>query len=111
MITIVQLTNYIFSAMLAWSPVNEHTSPGIDEDSVEQYYWSIAGDIATVALDPVETAVQDRRILHDPTGQVLNAMLVTSVAFNETRFWKFVDDGLCNDPEWRKTKSAQHTMI
>jgi hypothetical protein len=39
-------------------------------------------------------------------GTVKYGLLLMSIAFNESQFSRYVDDGLCNDWEWRKTPEA-----
>jgi hypothetical protein len=90
------LATYIVTAMLSWSPVKDHTTRGESEAEVLARYDAIALDDATVALDPDETTLFPA----DPS-KAETALLVASMGFWETRYWKHVDDGLCNDHTWR----------
>lgn len=61
----------------------------------------IARDVATVTLS------EDRAFENDESGQK-TGLLILSIAYWETgKSWaKWVDDGRCNDPEWRITHAA-----
>jgi hypothetical protein len=93
------LAAYIAAAMLSWSPAREHV-PDLPADT-EARYALIAGDIAAVAEDEREAPlpVGDR-------SRAQSALVLASVAFFESRFWTWVDDGSCNSRTWRAAHHA-----
>jgi hypothetical protein len=84
------LVVYVLRAILTWSPPVEHHEP---ESEVLKRYVAIATDIAEVAADGVEAPLVLRPGVSGPAP---TAILLTSLAFHEGRFFKFVDEGACN---------------
>jgi hypothetical protein len=84
------LVRYLVAAMTFWSPLREHAPepPGV----VLERYTAIATDIAEVCLDPKEPP-----LFLAPDGRMQTGVLLASLAFHEGRFFKFVDDGTCNE--------------
>ena len=116
------LVDHLEERMLAWANVPDCTTEGkseadvqrvqiacdswekIQRESVDQTrirYHSIAVDVAQAA------AIEHSPYSEDPLNARM-ANLVSSLAFNESRFEKFVDDGRCNDKKWQGTEEGKH---
>lgn len=91
----MKLVTYLVAAMLFWSPAKEHAPAPPAE--TEARYTAIATDIATVVLDENEQTLFPGDMEKAETG-----LQVAGMAFFESRFWVYVDDGRCNDRTWRK---------
>ena len=87
--------NYVLDAM------NSAAKP----DSYSASYKDVAHDIATVVLDP-----QEPPIWKNDKMKARTAVLLVSLAYNETSFHAYVDDGRCNDVKWRSTSEGAKTM-
>ena len=90
-----QLANYLLDAMNASAPADEFSAS----------YESVSHDIAEVALDPTEPPIWKEDLTRART-----ATMMLSIAFWESRFRSFVDEGKCNDPAWRASPEGQETM-
>jgi hypothetical protein len=90
-----EFTAYIQEAM------NSATTP--DQYSVD--YDQVANDLATVVLDPEEPAFWK----NDKT-KARTAIMMVGIAYHETNYRAYVDDGRCNDPEWRKSEEGAKMM-
>jgi hypothetical protein len=55
------------------------------------HYDAVARDIANVASDASE-----QPIWGDDVTRAKTAIVLTALAFFESRFWRFVDEGICN---------------
>src|SRR5512135_352584 len=91
-----QLADYVLEAMKsAVTPI-----PGRSAS-----YEDIAHDIATVVLDPTEPPMW-----RSDTTRARTAIMLVSIAFHETSFLAYVDDGRCNDPKWRASEEGRKIM-
>jgi hypothetical protein len=73
-----ELVAYLITAMLAWSPVADHTYYEPREETLARYA-GIARTIAKVALDPAEAP-----LFGGPDGRAETALFVSSVAYYES---------------------------
>jgi hypothetical protein len=87
---LARLVRYLMAAQLAWSPLAEHRSE--DPDVVNTRYVAVATDVAQIALDPAEPPLFPGKF-----GRQRTALLLSALAYHEGRFFKFVDDGSCNE--------------
>ncbi len=74
------LASYVFAAMVTWSPIEKQ--PNVKTDGLAEEsdrYATIAEDIAYAS-----------------NGLYRDATILASIAFWESRYWRFVDDGSCN---------------
>jgi len=87
---------YLVAAMTFWSPIREHAPepPGV----VLERYTAIATDIAEVCLDPKEPPVFRSG---DGGGRIPTCVLLGSLAFHEGRYFRWVDDGTCNQKGYK----------
>jgi hypothetical protein len=90
-----QLADYVLGAM------NFAVKP--DENSAS--YESVAHDIAEVVSDPKEPP-----IWKEDSTKARTAIMLVSIAFWETSFRSFVDEGKCNDKAWRASPEGQEAM-
>ena len=97
MLTKTILAAYVLTMMNTWASPKEQVKFGESLEEAETRYSSIADDVAEVVLDEAPIFSESNG------GRVKTAALMTSLGFNETRFWKYVDAGLCNDREWRRS--------
>lgn len=88
---VAAVTRYLVAAMTFWSPLEEHAPE--PAGVVLERYTAIAHDIAEVCLDPEEPPVFRSG---EEDGRVPTCVLLGSIAFHEGHFFKFVDDGSCN---------------
>ncbi len=107
------LVQYLDDTMLKWVPLPDcDAAPTKCEawerverekvDHVQERFHSIAIDVAQAA------AVEDSAFPHDAFNGRM-AELVLALAFMESRFREYVDDGRCNDLDWQeKTEEGQH---
>ena len=107
------LVQYLEDSMLKWVPLPDCTeAPTKCEawerveretvDHVRDRFHSIANDVAQAAM------VEDSAFQNDTLNAHM-AELVLSLAFMESRFREYVDDGRCNDFDWQeKTEEGRH---
>jgi hypothetical protein len=94
------LAAYVVAASLAWSPVAEHlprVHDAADEAVVVAFREAIAADVAEVVADPNEQPLFPGDLSKGET-----AVQIGALAFFEGRFWSYVDNGSCNDANWKK---------
>lgn len=101
MMTKATLAAYILSMMKVWSPPADQIKFSETEADAEARYASIADDVAEVVL------AEDSIFPESSGGKAKTAVLMAGLAFKETRFWKYVDSGQCNDYTWRKTPEGK----
>jgi hypothetical protein len=89
------LKEYLLNTMRAWAPADNQP----DHDTSN--YESIAEDIAVVVLGRDEPAFWE-----DDTSKAKSALLVCSIGYWEGHYWRFVDDGHCNNPRWLKSREG-----
>lgn len=106
MITKAKLAAYILTMMKFWYPVDQQAKLNETAAEAEVRYASIADDVVDVVLDQNEPAIFTDR----EGGKAKTAVLLGSLAFNETHFWKFADMGLCNDPTWRSSAEGRQII-
>ena len=85
------LIQYIFAAMIAWTPLQSLTSYGETVDQVRARYLAIASDIATGAMSPDEPP-----LFSGPSGRARTALLLASIGSFEGGWQRFVEEGDCN---------------
>ena len=90
-----KFSGYVLDAM------NSATTP----DKYSASYEDIANDITTVVLDSKEPS-----IWKSDTTKARTAIILVSLAFHESRFRAYVDDGRCNDANWRKSSEGIKLM-
>lgn len=96
------LIAYLVAAMLLWSPTKDHRPDSPEQTTAR--YESIAETIAHVTLDPTETP-----LFRGMNGRERGAVQLAAIAFFESKFWSYVDDGLCNDHAWRHLHARRGT--
>ena len=74
-------------------------------DQYTASYEDVANDIATVVLDPKEPP-----IWKSDKSKARTAIMLVSLAYNETRFRAYTDDGRCNSSKWRKSSEGSKLM-
>lgn len=90
-----QLTDYLLEAMRS----------AVKPMSVSASYEDIAHDVATVVLDPTEPPMWK-----DDSTKARTAIMLVSIAYHETSFLAYTDDGRCNDRKWRDSAEGRKTM-
>lgn len=104
------LATYLENAALSWmhlpdcgaSPAlcaafekQEHETPAAVGDRIQH----VAASVALLFNNPTHS---EAPIWADDTTGARTGLLLMNVAFNESRFRGYVDDGRCNDPIWRE---------
>jgi len=90
-----ELHGYVFDAMNA----------AVKPDQYSVSYDDVSRDIVTVVLDPNEPPIWR----NDKTKARTNIMMV-SIAYHETNFRAYVDDGRCNSTKWRNSDEGVKFM-
>lgn len=83
----MNLTAYLLTAMLFWSPLHRSLNTDEPTDRLARYS-SIAADISFVVEDPEETPLFDGKYGREKTG-----LLLASIALHESGFHANVDSG------------------
>lgn len=109
-------TKYIYTAMVAWKPLNghivrkhdghyEHDSRGLfitqNEAEVRARYETTAKQIVDVAYDDAITP-----LFTGDQGRLKTALQLAAIASFEGGFQKFVEDGDCNKPGFHSDGSG-----
>jgi len=88
------LTHYLLAAILTWLPVRSYFVPyGETEAEAKTRLESIASDLSSVTLDPVEPPA-----FAGDEGRMKTALLLASIGSFETSYQTFVQEGKCNQP-------------
>lgn len=106
------LTQYLEDTMLKWvqlpdcvaTPARCVSWEKVERESVDharERFHSIARDVAQAA------AVEKSAWPHDPLNGRM-AEFVLGLAFMESRFREYVDNGQCNDIAWQQTEEGAH---
>jgi len=83
------LANYIFAAMISWTPLSSLTAYGETEDQVRERFKTIATDIASGSLE-------GDAIFTSAGGRARTALLLASIGSFEGGWQRFVEEGACN---------------
>jgi hypothetical protein len=91
-------------ALESWSPPKYH--PEEDEQAYRDRTNRFNVAIATVALDENEPP-----ILGGDNGRERTALYMLSQAVQESHLVRYVDEGQCNDWQWRLTAEGKRAML
>jgi hypothetical protein len=95
----IKLTQYLVAAILTWSPARNH--PDETPLDYELRVREIADDIAAVTRSEPSP-------FEDDSEKVKSAVLLASLAFWESNFQIWVDDGTCTSAEKMRAWVAHH---
>jgi len=90
-------SEYILGAMLRWVPLLNQTVHGETEDEARARYQATADNIVDIVLDENEPTV----FRGGDDGRLKSALEIASIASFEGGFQKFVDDGTCNQKDYK----------
>lgn len=79
------LATYIFSAMISWVPISNHTFTGESVEDITARYELIAETVEKAALDP-----NREPLIEGEDGRIKTALLLASVASFESQFGRDV---------------------
>jgi hypothetical protein len=79
------LATYIFSAMISWIPISEHTFTGESVEDITSRYEMIAETVEKAALDP-----NREPLITGEDGRIKTALLLASIASFESQFGRDV---------------------
>ena len=98
------LSTYILTFILTTSPARAHAAEG--KEAYETRAATIADDIVAVVSEETEPAV-----FPQDDDRHKTATLIATLAFWESNFQLYVDNGSCDDRAWRKTREGRATLL
>ena len=94
---------YLERAALSWMRL-----PNCDRLPAACDAWAkVEGETPDAMRDRIATVAVE---VAASVGTVKEGLLLMSIAFHESQFSRYVDEGKCNDWDWRKTPEARKTL-
>jgi len=111
------LASELFETAMEWMDLPRANTPCGSKTCFESFYQQEDEEVITVRRRVRDVSYEIATLFetatpfwNDDLAGRRSAFVALSVAFWETRFRGYVDDGRCNDPVWRKSAQAGKLM-